>query len=259
LDFACRALAAAASDAVLPTVPAGFKVELVAREPLVRNPCAMVFDARGRLFVGQGPQYRNPKPDTPGDTIEIMIDRDGDGIFDANKTFARGLNRAGPPGTGAILGPTRPTDHVRDPMATAWRTNVRVCCERHIGTLRPELGARRRALSKGTSRTPRRRIAPSVQELGCDRTPGTPDLPNHRARLAERVQEYVLNPADDWGKEGESQGDDMGRIWCPRMQSMDVAFDHGFNGLNDNDQYDGDRVMMPFYGAHRLGASVSAD
>ena len=52
----------------LPTVPAELKVELFAREPMVRNPGAMAFDARGRLFVGQGPQYRNPKPDTPGDT-----------------------------------------------------------------------------------------------------------------------------------------------------------------------------------------------
>src|SRR4029079_4046870 len=62
------------------------------REPLVRNPSAMAFDARGRLFVGQGPQYRNPKPDTPGDTIEIMIDTDGDGIADKAKPFARGWN-----------------------------------------------------------------------------------------------------------------------------------------------------------------------
>src|SRR5688572_28742954 len=36
----------------LPTVPPGFIATLVAREPLVRNPCAMAFDSRGRLFVG---------------------------------------------------------------------------------------------------------------------------------------------------------------------------------------------------------------
>src|SRR5688572_471693 len=83
---------AAADSSVLPSVPAGFKVELVAREPLVRNPCALAFDARGRLFVGQGPQYRNPKPDTPGDTVEILLDTDGDGVADQAKTFARGLN-----------------------------------------------------------------------------------------------------------------------------------------------------------------------
>jgi hypothetical protein len=79
-------------EALVPTVPAGFTVQLYAREPLVRNPCAMAFDARGRLFVGQGPQYRNPKPTTPGDTIELLIDSDGDGMADKAKTFARGLN-----------------------------------------------------------------------------------------------------------------------------------------------------------------------
>src|SRR5687767_13983205 len=83
---------AAADSSVLPSVPAGFKVELVALEPLVRNPCAMAFDAGGLLFMGHGPQYRNPKPNTPGDTIEILIDRDGDGVFDATKPIARGLN-----------------------------------------------------------------------------------------------------------------------------------------------------------------------
>ena len=44
----------------LPTVPSELKVELFAREPMVRNPGAMAFDARGRLFVGQGPQCRIP-------------------------------------------------------------------------------------------------------------------------------------------------------------------------------------------------------
>jgi putative membrane-bound dehydrogenase-like protein len=82
----------AAVPSLLPTVPVGFTVQLYAREPLVRNPCAMAFDARGRLFVGQGPQYRNPKPTTPGDTIELLIDSDGDGMADKVKTFARGLN-----------------------------------------------------------------------------------------------------------------------------------------------------------------------
>ena len=76
----------------LPTVPSELKVELFAREPMVRNPSAMAFDARGRLFVGQGPQYRNPKPDTPGDTVVILIDANRDGVADTTKTFASGLN-----------------------------------------------------------------------------------------------------------------------------------------------------------------------
>ncbi|MEN9675642.1 MAG: hypothetical protein RIS76_1538, partial [Verrucomicrobiota bacterium] len=36
----------------LPTVPAGFEVSFFAREPLVRQPCSMAFDAKGRLCVG---------------------------------------------------------------------------------------------------------------------------------------------------------------------------------------------------------------
>src|SRR5215207_10545706 len=86
------ALGQPAPDPALPTVPPDLTVKLFAREPLIRNPSAMAFDRRGRLFVGQGPQYRNPKPDTPGDTVEIMIDSDGDGIADKTKTFAKGLN-----------------------------------------------------------------------------------------------------------------------------------------------------------------------
>src|SRR5690606_38972363 len=81
-----------AEQSLLPTVPAPLRAELYAREPLVRNPCALVFDAQGRLFVGYGPQYRNPKPDTPGDSIAILLDTDGDGIADKTKIFATGFN-----------------------------------------------------------------------------------------------------------------------------------------------------------------------
>ena len=54
-----------------PEVQPGLKVTLVAKEPLVRNPCSMAFDAVGNLFVGMGPQYRNPKPDTPRDSMVV--------------------------------------------------------------------------------------------------------------------------------------------------------------------------------------------
>ena len=63
-----------AVDPVLPTVASGLTVKLFAQEPLVRNPAAMAFDRRGRLFVGQGPQYRNPTPETPGDSVVMLID-----------------------------------------------------------------------------------------------------------------------------------------------------------------------------------------
>ena len=80
-----------AVDPVLPTVASGFTVKLFAQEPLVRNPAAMAFDHRGRLFV-VGPQYRNPTPETPGDSVVMLIDSNGDGVADASKAFASGLN-----------------------------------------------------------------------------------------------------------------------------------------------------------------------
>src|SRR6188508_699011 len=66
----------------LPEAPPGFVATLFAREPLVRHPCSMAFDAKGRLFVGMGPQFRMPKPDTPGDSVVIVLDTDGDGVAD---------------------------------------------------------------------------------------------------------------------------------------------------------------------------------
>ena len=74
-------------------IPAGdVEVKLFAREPLVRNPCAITFDARGRPCVGMGPQYRSPKPDTPGDSVWILLDKDADGEADGRKRFATGFN-----------------------------------------------------------------------------------------------------------------------------------------------------------------------
>ena len=85
------ALAAQAADD-FPIVADDLEVTLFAREPMVRNPCAITFDTSGRLCVGMGPQYRNPTPETPGDSVFILIDSDGDGRADQRKLFATGLN-----------------------------------------------------------------------------------------------------------------------------------------------------------------------
>ena len=83
-------LATARDD--FPIVPDDIAVDLFAREPLVRNPCAITFDAKGRLCVGMGPQYRRPRPDTPGDSVWILLDEDGDGVADGRREFATGFN-----------------------------------------------------------------------------------------------------------------------------------------------------------------------
>ena len=91
-SLASFAVALAVADDGLPTVPDGFTVDVIAREPLVSNPCVMAFDRLGRICVAQGQQWRGPTPETPGDRIDILIDDDGDGEADRAKTFAEGFN-----------------------------------------------------------------------------------------------------------------------------------------------------------------------
>ena len=99
-------------------VPEGFQVSLVAAEPLVRQPVAIEFDDRGRLWVIQYLQYPNPAglqrvqvdrysrtkydrvPEPPprgprgADRITILEDTDGDGLMDRARDFVDGLNLA---------------------------------------------------------------------------------------------------------------------------------------------------------------------
>jgi putative membrane-bound dehydrogenase-like protein len=100
------------------TVPEGIEVQLFAAEPLVRQPVAMTFDQRGRLWVIQYLQYPNPAgltrvsvdrysrteydrvPEPPprgprgADRVTILEDTDGDGRADRAKDFVSGLNLA---------------------------------------------------------------------------------------------------------------------------------------------------------------------
>ncbi len=94
----------------------GFEVSVVASEPLVRQPVAIEFDDRGRLWVIQYLQYPNPAglkrvqvdrfsrtkydrvPEPPpkgprgADRITILEDIDGDGRMDRGRDFIDGLN-----------------------------------------------------------------------------------------------------------------------------------------------------------------------
>src|SRR5258706_11279589 len=206
--------AAAADNAVLPSVPPGFKVELFAREPLVRNPCAMAFDARGRLFVGQGPQYRNPKPDTPGDTIEILIDTDGDGIADKTKTFARGLNCVqGLAWHGRDLWVANSPDLtiVRD-LDGDDEADEYVLVYSNLGNIEHAIHGLNWGpdgkfyMSKGNSKglPQSAHIAPRpFRELtGIPDRPGMPELPPPRVFKKGDYQHSYHNPQDDWGREG---------------------------------------------------------
>ncbi len=96
----------------------GFEVKLIASEPLVRQPVAMEFDDRGRLWVIQYLQYPNPEgltrvtvdqfsrtkydhvpmppPHGPkgADRITILEDTNDDGVMDQGRDFVNGLNLA---------------------------------------------------------------------------------------------------------------------------------------------------------------------
>lgn len=75
------------------TVPEGFRVELVAGEPLVHQPIALTIDHRGRLWVAEAHTYPVRAPDGEGrDKIIVLEDTDNDGQFESRKVFIDGLN-----------------------------------------------------------------------------------------------------------------------------------------------------------------------
>src|SRR5262245_48232180 len=96
--------------------PNGFTVDLIAAEPVVRQPVHITFDERGRMWVTQYIQYPFPSgvkvvghdewwrvqydqvsPPPPKqfkgqDKIIIFEDADGDGVFESHKDFLTILN-----------------------------------------------------------------------------------------------------------------------------------------------------------------------
>jgi putative membrane-bound dehydrogenase-like protein len=74
-------------------LPEGFRAELIAAEPDLRQPVAFAFDERGRIWVAEAFSYPTKRPAGQGlDKIVIFEDRDGDGSFETRKIFAEGLN-----------------------------------------------------------------------------------------------------------------------------------------------------------------------
>ncbi|MCC7374557.1 MAG: PmoA family protein [Verrucomicrobiales bacterium] len=252
----------------LPTVPPGFEVTIFAREPLVRQPCSMAFDARGRLCIGMGPQYRNPKPDTPGDSVVWILDNDGDGQADATREFATGFNAIqGLAWRGRDLWVANAPDLtlVRDldgdDVADEY---VRLYTD--LGNLEHGLHGLtwapdgRLYMSKGNSKglnQPGRYAPKAFRDLwGITAPDGTPDLPGPVVSRREDYRRAYHDPEDDWGLQGgvlrcDSEGGNLEIVCRGTRNPWDITFDSGFNWLGtDNDQTTGDRVFMPFVGAH---------
>lgn len=77
------------------TVPDGFRVELVASEPLIGDPVEIEFDAAGRLWAvemrGYMPNIDGTNETDPVGRIVVLEDVDGDGRMDRNTVFLDGL------------------------------------------------------------------------------------------------------------------------------------------------------------------------
>src|SRR5215218_8231722 len=73
-------------------LPAGFRAEVVAAEPMVEHPVHIAFDANGRMWVAE---MRSYMPDTEGwgeakplGRVSVLEDTDGDGRMDKSTVFA---------------------------------------------------------------------------------------------------------------------------------------------------------------------------
>ena len=72
-------------------LPPGFRIEVVAAEPLVETPIAMQWDAAGRIWVVEMPSYMNTPAATgelePINRISVLEDTNGDGVMDKKTVF----------------------------------------------------------------------------------------------------------------------------------------------------------------------------
>ncbi len=84
---------AALADLKKMNVADGLEVTLFAVEPQLVNPADMDVDARGRVWITEGANYRkwaSPPLRPEGDRIVILEDTDGDGVADKVSTFYQG-------------------------------------------------------------------------------------------------------------------------------------------------------------------------
>lgn len=73
------------------TVPAGFEVSLAAAAPVVERPIMAGFDDRGRLYVAESAGLNLPRVELEKqlpNSIVLVTDTDGDGVFDKRTVFA---------------------------------------------------------------------------------------------------------------------------------------------------------------------------
>ena len=73
-------------------VKPGYRIELAASEPQVRDPIAITFDENGRMFVCEMIDYSEERDRQPHlGRISLLEDRDGDGKYETSTVFADDL------------------------------------------------------------------------------------------------------------------------------------------------------------------------
>ena len=255
----------------LPVAPVGFEVSMPAREPLVRNVSMIAFDTRGRLFVAMGPQYRHPKETTPGDTVAMLVDADGDGTFDQATPFAGPFHcvqgmawKDGPRGrelwvaNAPDLTVARDTDG--DDQADEY---VRIATG--LGTLEHGLDALTFApdgfvyLAKGDTpvfgNAPRAFRDLAQVEAGAGAVDDPEPVTFPAADWPAAWRKTYRFPTDGHTGGGILRCDASGKnleIVCRGCRNpWGMAFDSCFDWLaTDQDDFGGDRFVMPFMGAH---------
>lgn len=264
----------AAGNDDLPIVPEGFQVDVVAREPMVSNPCVMAFDKLGRICVAQGPQWRGPTPQTPGDRVDILLDDNADGIADSRQTFAEGFNSIqGIAWYGNDLWVANAPDLtvVRDTDGDD-QADQYIRVYTGLGNLEHSLHGLnfgpdgKLYMSKGNSKGYNRldQLAPKVfrEMWGLPSPEGAPDYTPLEVFTKDTYQRKYHTPQDDWGQQGgilrcrpyeddQLFAQDLEIISRGFRNPWDIAYDDHFNWLGtDNDQTQGDKIFAPFYGAH---------
>ena len=72
-------------------LPPGYRLELVASEPMIQEPVAIDWDADGRLWVIEMPGYMEDMPATtelqPTGRVSVLEDTDNDGKMDKKTVF----------------------------------------------------------------------------------------------------------------------------------------------------------------------------
>ena len=252
----------------VPIVPEGFEVTLVAKEPLVRNPCAIAFDGQGRMFIAQGPQYRRMKPDSPKDSVYLLIDDDNDGVADRRQLYATGFNGiqgliwrgddlyiANAPDLTIVR--DLDGDDIADEYVKLYTDLGNIEHALHGLNFAPD---GRLYMSKGNSKglsLPGRVAPKAFRDLfGIDAPEGSPDIPPPQVFTAETYEATFHDPNDDWGRMGgilraNPDGSDLEIVSYGARNPWDINFSDGFDWLGaDNDQLEGDRFFRPFLGAH---------